>query len=116
MDSHTQSISRQLAFYAILAAQIVIPLWQLAFAARPARFGWQMYAGSRLPSRIVVSAGGAEREVLASDYLGNLRLDLDTEERLPPFICLRERAERVVFHYLDREPREFPCPQTSPLP
>jgi hypothetical protein len=107
---------RQVAFFAILAAQVVIPAWQLAFAVRPARFGWQMYAGSRLPSRIVVSAGGAEREVLASDYLGNLRLDLDTEERLPPTICRRERAVRVVYHFPDREPREFPCPQPPSLP
>ena len=77
-------------FVAFLVVQVVVPLVQLT-QPRPARFGWQMYAGAKAPESVtLIRQDGSEKTYGMSFYLGSYRSDLDITEALPRFICQKQ--------------------------
>ena len=95
---------------ALLVVQVAIPSWQLT-RTRPARFGWQMYAGGPPAAEFVaVGRDGSTARVVVGDYVVRLRDDLDLVRFLPPAICAR--TEAVAVRYRDarsQQPVELPC-------
>jgi hypothetical protein len=80
-----------------LAVQIATPAWQLT-KPRPARFGWQMYAGAPLPPAfIAVMPDGAHVLAPLDQYIVRSRDDLDVRRYLPPAICARTGAAAVRY-------------------
>jgi hypothetical protein len=91
--------------------QIIIPAFQLT-QPRPARFGWQMYAGVSQPVAFtIVYPDGATAPVRLADYVGRVRADTDLERYLPPAICARERRAVAVRYRIipERGLREVGC-------
>jgi hypothetical protein len=95
---------------AFLVVQVVVPAWQLT-RARPARFGWQMYAASAPASEFsVVRADGTVTAVMLEDYIVRQRDDLDLLRFLPSAICARTDAAAVRYRDAARPaPIEIPC-------
>jgi hypothetical protein len=90
---------RRLPRWAILylVVQVAVPLWQLT-RPRPARFGWQMYAGHAQASVfIAVGRDGSETRVPLDEYILRPRDDLDLLRYLPPAICARTGAASVRY-------------------
>lgn len=74
-------------FCAYLAIQIVVPLVGLT-AARPARFGWQMYSWPVEMGRyVVVDAQGEKSSVDPEPYLPRLRAEISYAKWLPTHLC-----------------------------
>jgi hypothetical protein len=79
--------ARAAVFCAYLALQLAVPLVGLS-AARPARFGWQMYSWPAEVGRyLVVDARGEKSRVELDEYLPRLRPEIRYEEQLPPHLC-----------------------------
>jgi hypothetical protein len=97
---------------AFLVVQVAVPLWQLT-APRPARFGWQMYAGLSQPAVFTaVKPDGSMTTVPLDEYIIRPRDDLDLIRYLPPAICARTGAIAVRYRAVpDHEPHEVPCPR-----
>ena len=79
---------------------------------RPARFGWQMYAGISRPAvfTAVKPDGSLATVSLTSTSSGPVNIDLTRYS--PPAICARTDAVAVGSAAIpDREPREVPCPR-----
>jgi len=98
-------------FVAYLAVQLAVPsakLWE----PRPARFGWQMFAGiAPAPRFAVAMADGSTREVALADHYGNPRADLRYEDHLPGHLCRSLPGARAVrLERAGREPEVRPCP------
>ena len=75
-------------FVAFLAVQIVIPLIQLAWSPRPARFGWQMYSvGSATPRFELIMRDGTDKPLDITPYVTSLRGDVPLVRFLPPHLC-----------------------------
>jgi hypothetical protein len=86
-------------FVVFLAAQIVIPLAQLAWSPRPARFGWQMYSVvSVAPSFTLFMRDGATRPLDIRPYVASLRGDVPLAHFLPPHLC-RLFPDAAAVHY-----------------
>jgi len=88
-----------------LTLQIVVPTW-LLFGARPARFGWQMFAAhTRAPAYVVERADGSRTLVDVDDYFAFRRGDLDPAvfDRLSAHLCALEPS--VVTVYEQRVPQ-----------
>lgn len=86
MDARTRLVA--LAFSAIIAFQVIIPLGALVFGEKPARFGWQMYsAGVSVPVVEVVMADGDVRRIDLTEVAADVRQDVDYREHLPAFLC-----------------------------
>jgi hypothetical protein len=82
---------------AVVLVQVAVPLWALAQPERPARFGWQMYAGLVTPLEItVVARDGSRRTVAARRVLGRNRPELSYGERLARHVCRRYPGAEVV--------------------
>jgi hypothetical protein len=93
-----------------IVAQVAVPLWQLT-RPRPARFGWQMYAGLSQPLAFTtVNRDGSLTPVPLDHYIVRLRTDLDLIRYLPPAICERTHAVAVRFTVIpETQPREVMC-------
>ena len=75
-------------FVVFLAAQILIPLAQLAWAPRPARFGWQMYSvASAAPRFELIMRDGVAKSLDITPYVTSLRGDVPLARFLPPHLC-----------------------------
>ena len=75
-------------FVVFLVAQILIPLAQLAWAPRPARFGWQMYSvASAAPRFELIMRDGAAKPLDITPYVTSLRGDVPLARFLPPHLC-----------------------------
>jgi hypothetical protein len=93
-----------------LVVQVAVPSWRLT-QPRPARFGWQMYAGApRASAFAAVGRDGTVTPVALEEYVVRLRDDLDLLRYLPPAICARTGAASV--RYRDgaaSSPIQIPC-------
>ena len=75
-------------FVVFLAAQILIPLAQLAWSPRPARFGWQMYSVvSAAPRFELIMRDRAAKPLNITPYVTSLRGDVPLARFLPPHLC-----------------------------
>jgi hypothetical protein len=95
---------------AYLVVQLAVPLWQLT-RPRPARFGWQMYAGISQPLTFAaVNADGSLTPVPLDRYIIRLRTDIDLIRYIPPAVCQRTQAVAVRYTVIpERQPREVRC-------
>lgn len=95
-----------------LVVQVAVPLWQLT-QPRPARFGWQMYAGGAEASGFTaVRRDGSVAAVPLDEYIIRPRDDLDLLRYLPPAICARTGAVAVRHRAAPgRPPVEIACPR-----
>lgn len=104
---------RDILFWAILAAQLLVPTIQLD-ETRPARFGWQMFSGVGRPAEFEVeSADGTIHPVDVETLLARPRPEMNLPTTLPPRLCRRfAGADLVRIQFLVDEPREVevPCP------
>jgi hypothetical protein len=81
-------------------------LWQLT-RPRPARFGWQMYAGLAQASEFTsIHRDGSRATAPLDHYIIRPRDDLDLLRYLPPAICARTGAAAV---------RYLPAPGHQPV-
>ena len=96
---------------AFLVVQVAVPLWQLT-VPRPARFGWQMYAGISQPAVFTaVKPDGSLATVSLDEYVIRPRDDL----HLTRDTC---RLPSAMLHRLVADPRIvqmplFPWPRPS---
>jgi|SRR4051812_3390624 len=75
-------------FVVFLAAQILIPLAQLVWAPRPARFGWQMYSvESEAPRFELILRNGVTKPLDITPYVTSLRGDVPLARFLPRHLC-----------------------------
>jgi hypothetical protein len=97
-------------FVVYLAIQVIVPVLRL-FDARPSRWGWQMYAGTKAPiSADLIREDGTMKTVPVAFYLGNYRSDLDLLEALPPYLCKKDPRTKVVrLNFGNAPSRDFPC-------
>ena len=80
-------------FMGFLIVQLIIPIVQLVWAPRPARFGWQMFSVSAPPpSFAVMLSDGTTRPIAIEPFVTSLRGDVPLSQFLPPHLC------RVVPH------------------
>ena len=86
-------------FVVFLAVQILMPLAQLAWSPRPARFGWQMYSVvSSAPSFELIMRDGAAKPLDISPYVTSLRGDVPLARFLPSHLC-RLFPDAAAVHY-----------------
>ena len=81
-----------------LAVQVGVPLWQLT-NPRPARFGWQMYAGKIYPPRIIgIRTDGKSVQLSAYRYLATFRYEFRPSyvQALGEHVCRVEPSLRTV--------------------
>jgi hypothetical protein len=89
-------------FLAFLAGQILIPLAQLAWSPRPARFGWQMYSvASAAPRFELIMRDGAVKPLDITPYVTSLRADVPLARFLPPHLCMLFPDAAVIHHQMD---------------
>jgi hypothetical protein len=92
-----------------LGAQIAVPAWQLT-RPRPARFGWQMYAGGARASHFAaVGRDGSVTAVALDEYVVRSRDDLDLVRYLPPAVCARTGAAAVRYRDVHGRQVEIAC-------
>src|SRR4051794_30668377 len=90
---HQRRIAPSILFAAcfvvvFLAVQILIPLAQLAWAPRPARFGWQMYSvASAAPRFELIMRDRSSKQLDITPYVTSLRGDVPLAHFLPPHLC-----------------------------
>lgn len=97
-----------MTFLAVQAAVCLVQLW----GPRPARFGWQMYAGFKNPVQyLVVDRSGEERQIKINRYIAFPRGDVDDVERkVTPLICNdHPEAQTVRFKYVGRDDWDVQC-------
>lgn len=89
-------------FVVFLAAQILIPLAQLAWAPRPARFGWQMYSvASAAPRFELIMRDGFAKPIDITPYVTSLRGDVPLARFLPPHLCKLFPDAAAVHYQMD---------------
>jgi hypothetical protein len=89
-------------FVAFLVAQILIPLAQLAWVPRPARFGWQMYSvASAAPRFELIRRGGDSKRLDITPYVTSLRADVPLARFLPPHLCQLFPDTAAVHYQMD---------------
>jgi hypothetical protein len=89
-------------FVVFLAAQILIPLAQLAWSPRPARFGWQMYSVvSAAPRFELILRDGAVKPLDITPYVTSLRGDVPLAHFLPPHLCMLFPDAAAVHYQMD---------------
>jgi hypothetical protein len=85
-----------------LAIQIAVPLIQLVWAPRPARFGWQMYSVvSAAPHFELILRDGATRTLDIAPYVTSMRADVPIAHFLPPHLCALFPDAAAVSYVLD---------------
>lgn len=68
--------------------QLLVPAAQLIWAARPARFGWQMFSVSAPPPDFAIELRDGTTEPLdIKPYVVSLRGDVPLAQFLPPHVC-----------------------------
>jgi len=71
-----------------LALQALVPLAQLLWAPRPARFGWQMFSVSAPPPDFaIVRADGSSAPIAIEPYVSSFRGDVPLAQFLPAHLC-----------------------------
>ena len=86
-------------FVIFLAAQLLIPLAQLAWSPRPARFGWQMYSVvSVAPHFELIMRDGDVKSLDITPYVTSLRGDVPLARFLPPHLCMLF-PDAAAIHY-----------------
>jgi len=89
-------------FVVFLMAQILIPLAQLAWSPRPARFGWQMYSVvSAAPRFELIMRDGAAKSLDITPYVTSLRGDVPLARFLPPHLCRLFPDAAAVHYHMD---------------
>jgi hypothetical protein len=89
-------------FVVFLVAQLLIPLAQLVWAPRPARFGWQMYSvASAAPNFELILRDGAAKPVDISPYVTSLRGDVPLVRFLPAHLCTLFPNADAVHYQMD---------------
>ena len=89
-------------FVVFLAAQILIPLAQLAWAPRPARFGWQMYSvASAAPRFELIMRDGFAKPIDITPYVTSLRGDVPLARFVPPHLCTLFPDAAAVRYQMD---------------
>lgn len=96
-------------FVAFLLVQLGVPALKLA-EPRPARFGWQMYAGTRaIPGFSVVLPEGGEK-IRTADHVIELRREIDNQRLIPPHLCRTvDSASAVLLHRSGQQPETYSC-------
>ena len=97
---------------AFLAFQLALPVAQLIWAQRPARFGWQMYSAVSAPPRFaLITPDGSAPPVDIAPYVASLRGDVPVVRFLPPHLCiLFPRAVAVRYQAPETAPsRTYTC-------
>jgi hypothetical protein len=97
-------------FLTFLTVQILVPALQL-LADRPARFGWQMFAGLReMPDILVVRPGGWVDTLPLRRYVGYPRAEMVFGPDLARYVCRRDPgAVAVVLRYPGRSAPAVTC-------
>jgi len=86
-------------FVVFLAIQIAVPLVQLVWSPRPARFGWQMYSVvSAAPRFELIMRDGVAKPLDITPYVTSLRGDVPLSRFLPPHLCMLF-PDAVAIHY-----------------
>ena len=89
-------------FVVFLAAQILVPLAQLVWSPRPARFGWQMYSVvSAAPRFELIMRDGATKPLDIAPYVTSLRGDVPFARFLPQHLCTRFPAAVAIHYQMD---------------
>ena len=89
-------------FIVFLAAQILIPLAQLVWSPRPARFGWQMYSVvSAAPRFELIMRDGAAKPLDITPYVTSLRGDVPLARFLPMHLCMLFPDAAAVHYQMD---------------
>ncbi len=89
-------------FIVFLAAQLLIPLVQLAWSPRPARFGWQMYSVvSVVPHFELIMRDGAVMPLDITPYVTSLRGDVPLARFLPAHLCTLFPDATAVHYQMD---------------
>jgi len=89
-------------FVAFLAIQIAVPIVQLVWAPRPARFGWQMYSVvSAAPRFDLIMRDGLARPLDITPYVTSLRADVPLTRFLPPHLCTLFSDAAAVRYQMD---------------
>ena len=93
-------------FAAFLAIQIAVPLVQLVWAPRPARFGWQMYSvGSATPRFELIMRDGSAKRLDITPYVTSLRGDVPIARFLPPHLCTLFPDAAAIHYEMDGSPQ-----------
>lgn len=75
-------------FVLFLSVQLLMPLAQLLWSPRPARFGWQMYSvTSAAPNFELVMRDRSTKPIDIRPYVTSLRGDVPLAQFLPPHLC-----------------------------
>ena len=86
-------------FVAFLAVQLIVPIVQIVWAPRPARFGWQMYSVVSAEPRFELELrDGIRQPVAIEPYVTSLRGDVPLARFLPAHLC-RLFPNSVAVHY-----------------
>jgi hypothetical protein len=99
-------------FTVFLAAQVLIPLAQLAWSPRPARFGWQMYSVvSAAPRFELIMRDGAVKLLDITPYVTSMRGDVPLARFLPPHLCTLFPDAAAVHYQMDdgSQAGTYPC-------
>jgi hypothetical protein len=90
-------------FIGFLIIQLIMPIVQLIWAPRPARFGWQMFSVSSPPPNFaVVLDDGTSKPIAIESFVTSLRGDVPLAQFLPPHLC-RVVPHIIAVHYQFRE-------------
>jgi hypothetical protein len=90
-------------FVAFLAIQLAVPIVQLLWAPRPARFGWQMYSVvSAQPRFELIMRDGATRSLDISPYVTSMRGDVPLARFLPAHLCMLFPDAAAVHYQMDQ--------------
>jgi hypothetical protein len=98
-------------FVVFLAIQLAVPIVQLVWAPRPARFGWQMYSvTSAAPRFDLVLRDGTSQPVAIEPYVASVRGDVPLARFLPRHLCgLFPHAAAVRYHLVDGSSGVYQC-------
>ena len=99
-------------FVAFLAAQLAIPLIQLAWSPRPARFGWQMYSViSAAPRFELIMHDGTAKPLDIRPYVTSMRGDVPLARFLPPHLCTLFPDAAAIHYQMDDRSQAgiYPC-------
>jgi hypothetical protein len=99
-------------FVVFLAAQAVIPLAQMVWSPRPARFGWQMYSViSSAPHFELITRDGATKPLDITPYVTSLRADVPLARFLPPHLCTLFPDAAAIHYAMDdgSQAGTYPC-------
>jgi hypothetical protein len=99
-------------FVGFLAAQLAIPLIQLAWSPRPARFGWQMYSViSAAPRFELIMHDGTAKPLDIRPYVTSMRGDVPLARFLPPHLCTLFPDATAIHYQMDDRSQAgiYPC-------